>query len=228
MSGMTKTKLLVLGGSGRTGVHVLIQAAKRGHPVRALVRDPAALGARDLPKGVELIQGSPTNIDDIRRAIDGAEAVISVLNNSRASDNPWAKPVSPATFMADAVRDVLAVMGERGIARIVVTSSQGVGDDWARLNPILRTLISLSNIKFAFADHNEVDRLVRASSTNWTLVRAVGLTDKPGAGPTQAAEAGAEKPGMWINRTDLARFLLDAMESDKWIRKTPLVWNAKR
>lgn len=228
MSGMTKTKLLVLGGSGRTGVQVLIQAAKRGHAVRALVRDPAALGALDLPESVELIVGSPTNIDDIRRAMDGAEAVIDVLNNSRASDNPWAKPVSPATFMADAVRNVLAVMGERGIARIVVTSSQGVGDDWPRLNPMLRALISLSNIKLAFADHDEVDRLVRASSTNWTLVRAVGLTDKPAAGPTQAAEAGAEKPGMWLSRSDLARFLLDAVESDEWIRKAPLVWNAKR
>lgn len=225
---MRKTNLLVLGGSGRTGVHVLSQAAKRGHRVRALVRDPAALGALALPKSVELIRGTPMNIDDVRRAIDGAEAVIDVLNNSRASDNPWARPVSPATFMADVIRNVLAVMGERGLARIVVTSSQGVGDDWPRLNPILRALITLSNIKLAFADHDEVDRLIRASSTDWTLVRAVGLTDKPAGGPTRAAEAGAEKPGMWLTRADLARFLLDAVESDDWIRKTPLVWNAKR
>ncbi len=226
MLGMTK--LLVLGGSGRTGAHVLTQAVQRGHHVRALVRSPAALGALDLPKSVELIQGSPANIDDIRSAADGVEAVIDVLNNSRASDNPWAKPVSPATFMADAARDVLTVMGERGIARIVVTSSQGVGDDWARLNPILRTLIRLSNIKLTFADHNAVDRLVRGSNTHWTLVRAVALTDKPAAGPLHAAEAGTEKPGMWINRADLAGFLLGAIESDKWVRKTPLVWNAKR
>ncbi|WP_370684931.1 NAD(P)H-binding protein [Streptomyces sp. MnatMP-M27] len=34
------TDLLVLGGSGSTGVHVLEQAAQRGHRVRALVRDP--------------------------------------------------------------------------------------------------------------------------------------------------------------------------------------------
>ncbi|MFD0655311.1 NmrA family NAD(P)-binding protein [Streptomyces malaysiensis subsp. malaysiensis] len=34
------TDLLVLGGSGSTGVHVLEQPAQRGHRVRALVRDP--------------------------------------------------------------------------------------------------------------------------------------------------------------------------------------------
>jgi uncharacterized protein YbjT (DUF2867 family) len=38
--------VLVLGGSGRTGKHLLTQAAARGHRVRALVRDPGAVTAR--------------------------------------------------------------------------------------------------------------------------------------------------------------------------------------
>ncbi|MGG7308828.1 NAD(P)H-binding protein [Curtobacterium sp. AB451] len=81
--------LLVLGGSGRTGVHVLRQAVARGHRVRALVRNPDTV---DAPADVELIEGTPANIDDIRRAAEGADAVVSALNNSRASDNPWASP----------------------------------------------------------------------------------------------------------------------------------------
>ncbi|NEA69122.1 NAD(P)H-binding protein, partial [Streptomyces sp. SID12488] len=118
--------LLVLGGSGRTGIHVLSNAAARGHRVRALVRDPAAL---DAPAGVELVAGTPAGIDDIRRAAEGAEAVISVLNNARASDNPWARPVSPPHFMTDAARATLAVMAEQGITRFVATSTQGVAED---------------------------------------------------------------------------------------------------
>jgi len=47
--------LLVLGGSGRTGIHVLRQAADRGHRVRALVRNPAAVQA---PPGVEHIEAT--------------------------------------------------------------------------------------------------------------------------------------------------------------------------
>ncbi|MFE6926348.1 NAD(P)H-binding protein [Nocardia sp. NPDC057663] len=66
------TSLLVLGGSGRTGIRVLQQAAARGHCVRALVRNPDAVQA---PPGVELIQGTPANIDDIREAARGADAV---------------------------------------------------------------------------------------------------------------------------------------------------------
>jgi uncharacterized protein YbjT (DUF2867 family) len=216
--------LLILGGTGRTGVHVLNEAAQRGHRVRALVRNPDAVQA---PVGVELIQGTPASIDDIRKAAQGTEGVISALNNSRASDNPWAKPVSPPMFMTDATRNTLTVMKEEGINRIVVTSTMGAGDDWARINPVFKALVKVSNIKAGFDDHHGVDKLLRASDVDWTLARAVALTDKPMSGSPHAAEAGTEKPGTWINRADLARFLLDTLEQDTWIRKAPLVWNAR-
>jgi uncharacterized protein YbjT (DUF2867 family) len=217
--------LLVLGGSGRTGAHVLAHAVRRGHRVRALVRNPDKVQA---PAGVDLIQGTPANLDDIRRAAEGTDAVISALNNARASDNPWAKPVSPPMFMTTATRHTLTAMGEQGIRRIVLTSTQGAGDDWARLNPLVKAFISLSNIKAGFADHTGVDQLVRASSgIDWTLARAVTLTDKPAVGPVRAAEAGTEKPGTWINRADLAQFLVQRIENDAWTRKAPLVWNTR-
>lgn len=218
------SNLLILGGTGRTGIHVLNEAAQRGHRVRALVRNPDTVQA---PAGVELIQGTPASIDDLRKAAQGTEAVITTLNNSRASDNPWAKSVSPPMFMTDATRKTLTVMKEEGIRRIVVTSAQGAGDDWTRINPVFRALIKISNVKASYDDHHGVDQLLRTSDVDWTLVRAVVLADKPMSGPTRAAEAGSEKPGTQINRTDLARFLLDTVEEDIWIRKAPLVWNAR-
>ncbi|RSM89968.1 epimerase [Streptomyces sp. WAC 01325] len=218
------TNLLVLGGSGRTGIHVLEEAAARGHHVRAVVRNPDKVQA---PAGVELIKGTPANIDDLRKAAQGAEAVISVLNNARASDNPWAKPVSPPAFMTNAARSTLAVMGEQGIRRIILASTQGAGDDWAHLNPLMRAFIKGSNLKAGFADHDGVDRTVRASGTDWTLARAVALSDKTAGGPVRAAERGTDKPGMRINRADFAGFLLEAVEKDAWIRQAPLVWNAR-
>jgi uncharacterized protein YbjT (DUF2867 family) len=129
--------------------------------------------------------------------------------------------------MTDAARDVVKVMGEEGINRIVVTSSQGVGDDWQRVSPVMRALVKFSNIKAGFEDHNGVDALIRSTDLGWTLARAVTLTDKPSKGPVRAAEAGSEKPGRWVNRADLAAFLLDAIDERTWIRQAPLVWNAK-
>ena len=218
------TDLLVLGGSGRTGTHVLAQAAARGHRVRALVRNPDTVQA---PAEVELIQGTPADVDDIRKAAQGAEAVISALNNSRASDNPWAKPLSPPMFMTNATRNTLTAMVEQDIRRIVLVSTQGAGDDWARMTPLAKAVVNLSNIKASFTDHHGVDQTVRASDTDWTLARAVALTDKPARGPLRAGEAGSDKPGPWINRADLAGFLLDAIEQGSWIHQAPLVWNTR-
>ncbi len=214
--------LLVLGGSGRTGVHVLRQAVDRGHRVRALVRNPDAV---DAPAGVELIAGTPAEIEHIRRAAEGADAVVSALNNSRASDNPWAKPVSPPTFMTDATRDTLTVMQEHGIRRIVVASTQGAGDSWNTLNPLFKALIKTSGIRHGYADHHGVDALVHASDLDWVLVRSVALTDKTQNAPLRAAHAGAEKPGMSVSRAEVARFLLDNIEDDTWLRQAPVIWN---
>lgn len=217
------TNLLVLGGSGRTGTHVLAQASDRGHRVRALVRNPHTVQA---PPTVELIQGTPTNIDDLRKAAQGTQAVISVLNNARASDNPWSKPISPPRFVTDAARNTLTAMGEQGIRRIVLASTQGAGDDWNRLNPVIKAAIKLSNLKIAFADHDALDHLIRASDTDWTLARAVALSDKTALGLLRV-ETGNAKPGPRVSRADLAGFLLDAVEQSSWIRQAPLIWNAR-
>lgn len=77
-------------------------------------------------------------------------------------------------------------------------------------------------------DHHGVDAVVRASDADWTLVRAVALTDKPSGGPLRAALAGDGKPGTFVSRDGLAAFLLDCVEQDSWIRQTPLAWNASR
>ena len=86
----------------------------------------------------------------------------------------------------------------------------------------------LSNIKAGFEDHTALDQAVRATSgIDWTLARAVALTDKPLSGPVRAAEAGTKKPGARINRADLAQFLVQTIEDDDWIRRAPLVWNTR-
>jgi uncharacterized protein YbjT (DUF2867 family) len=216
------TNLLVLGGTGRTGKHVLAQAVERGHHVRALVRNPSVA----VPTGVELIVGTPSNIDDLRKAAVGTEAVISALNSSRTSDNPWAKPISPPGFLTDVARNVLAVMNELGMRRVVLASAFGTADDWQRLNPLFRAFIQMSNLKAVWDDQSGLDRVVRASSTDWTLPRALMLTDKPVGHEIRAADGPSVKPGSSLYRGDFARFMLEAVEDGKWIGKAPLVWNA--
>ncbi|MFG2827164.1 condensation domain-containing protein [Streptomyces sp. NPDC048434] len=66
--------VLVTGGTGGVGAFVLRELAARGRPVLALARPESAhLVAAE---GVDVIEGDLTDLDGLRKAVDGADAVI--------------------------------------------------------------------------------------------------------------------------------------------------------
>jgi len=68
-------KILVTGGTGFIGGHVVRLLREQGDEVRALVRDPAK--ARELSElGCELISGTLTDVPAIRDGIRGCDAVV--------------------------------------------------------------------------------------------------------------------------------------------------------
>ena len=70
------TRIIVLGGTGYAGRHIVAEAVSRGHAVIALSRsepkDPVADAA--------YIQGSALDIESIAAAFEGADAVVSALS----------------------------------------------------------------------------------------------------------------------------------------------------
>lgn len=123
--------------------------------MRALVRRPEAVKA---PPRVELVKGTPEKLDDLREALKGTEAVIVAHNNSRASDNPWAKQLNSPTFMTDTARNLFAVMREQRVKRVVFVSAVGAGDSWPVVPWFFRAFVRLSNIKIGYADHEASTR----------------------------------------------------------------------
>jgi nucleoside-diphosphate-sugar epimerase len=80
----TDQKVLLLGGTGRTGRRVLAQLASRGVGVRAIVRSSRGVpaGAAGSP-GVELVEASLFSLsdDELRRHLRGCTAVVSCLGH---------------------------------------------------------------------------------------------------------------------------------------------------
>src|SRR5437899_13000327 len=70
-------RLLLLGATGRTGAELLARAARRGHEVSVVVRDPRRLDARQRP--VRLLSGSATDPAVIDDAVGGQDAVLCAL-----------------------------------------------------------------------------------------------------------------------------------------------------
>ena len=212
--------LFLLGGSGRTGGHIIDYALGKGHTLTALVRDPDKLTPR---VGLTVVQGTPTSRSDVNRAIGGADAVIVALNSTRRSDTPWAKPVSPPRLMADSVANATAAMATRGIRRIVVVSAFGVGDSLSTAALPLRWMFTRTNLKHTYADHNLVDKEIRDTDTDWTLLRPAAYNKKPEAGKIAVTDIHGPKPSFAISRAAVAQFAVDVVDKGAYIHEAPII-----
>ena len=225
-------RILLLGASGRTGSLALAEALARNHTITALIRRPDALPPQP---NLTLITGTPLNPSDITKAFaaappsDPIKAVISTLNTARTSDNPWAKPTSPPSLMADSVRNTLAVMREYGVKKMVVLGTNGVGSSRVNSGWFFNWVVDHSNLKLAFDDHYEVQKVLEAEAEKdtefrWVDVRATGLSN----GEKKAVkEFGNEGKGVgwFVSRKSVAGFLLDAVEGSRWDLQTPVISN---
>ncbi|MGY1821969.1 NAD(P)-dependent oxidoreductase [Geodermatophilus sp. SYSU D00079] len=198
------------GGSGRAAVDALVA---RGHEVTAFARRAGAdLGDRG---GVRPVDGDATVAADVERAVRGQDAVVVTLG---ISEHPLRVRLLGAAGTALDVRSrgtaqVVAAMRRHGVRRLVVQSSYGVGETWARL-PLSSRLVLALLLGPQIADHERQERLVRDSGLDWVVVRPVYLTD--GDEPATVSTVGAVEE--WrVSRRAVGAVLADAVEGDGWL-----------
>src|SRR5205807_10631832 len=73
---MSGVLVLVVGGTGKLGSQVVDRLIARGKRVRALVRPTSQTGAL-VAKGVELANGDLLELESLRPALDGVDAVVT-------------------------------------------------------------------------------------------------------------------------------------------------------
>ena len=165
-------KILVLGISGRTGKLVAEEALRRGHNVVGIARDSSKVS---IP-GSEIIRGTPYDYETVKKAIDGCGAVVSALSSFPASQGLFSKVTSPLDLMSVSIGNTVKLMEEKGIKRIVLMTALGVGDSAKEIPWLFRFMMKISNIKYAYIDHDRQEKILENSNLDWTVVRPVMLT----------------------------------------------------
>lgn len=214
-------RILLLGGTGRTGQLVIDEALQRGLQVVALVRRPEALTPTN--PHLTVVAGNPSSASDVANAMKGCDAVISALNNNRVSDAPWAKPVSPPGFMAGVMRNVLTAAHAQGVRRVVLMSAAGAGDSLGDMPWIMRWLVRKTNLSHTYRDHDEQEALLMASGLEWTILRPVGLHDGAPRGALVFSVHQQPKSGMRIARRSVARQLVACLDDHASIATAPVL-----
>ncbi|MFC6952359.1 NAD(P)-dependent oxidoreductase [Halorubellus litoreus] len=112
-------RLAVFGATGRTGRPLVQQAIERGHDVVAFARDPSDLD--DLADAaLTVVRGDAYAGDGVAEAVAGADAVVSVLGQTKAG---------PDDLLTVAGDNVLDAMADAGVSRFVTLVGAGVRED---------------------------------------------------------------------------------------------------
>ena len=209
----TPTKILVLGATGGTGRSIVTQALALGHDVAALVRSPEKAGGL---KGATLIVGDARNETALRQALKGRNAVVSALGTP-------ASPVREVTFLSTATRVLVGAMKAEDVSRLVCITGLGAGDSVGHGGFLFDNVIFPLLLRKVYADKNRQEAIVRDSGLDWTLVRPAILNDKPGRGAIRALTDLSGFHGGAIAREDVARFVLEQLSGDTWLRRSPLI-----
>jgi len=80
-------------------------------------------------------------------------------------------------------------------------------------------VLRLSSLGKSFEDHNQAEGIVRASKTNWTIVRSPGLTDKDEVVPLVDAR-GEWSSFMTVTKKSLAQYLVQTLANNNMDRET--------
>lgn len=209
----TPTKILVVGGTGGTGRLIVAQALARGHEVTALVRSAAK--ARDLA-GAKLVVGDARDETALREALKGQDAVVSALG-------PPASPFREVTLLSVATRALVRAMEAERVVRLVCITGLGAGDSVGHGGFLFDNVIFPLILRTVYDDKNRQEAIIRDSALDWILVRPTVLNDKPARSAIRALSDLTDFHGGVIAREDVARFVLDQLRDDTWLRRSPLI-----
>jgi uncharacterized protein YbjT (DUF2867 family) len=121
--------VLVVGGTGFVGGHVVHALRAEDMPVRLIARRPERQ-ERFQAWGCEVVQGDMTDADSLRRAAEGAEAVVHLV-----ALPPFAKPESIRRVMEQGTRDLVAAAKDASVKRFVLMSALGTSERSKDLSP---------------------------------------------------------------------------------------------
>jgi len=198
--------VLVVGATGSIGRLVVDEVIRRGHAVRALVRNPGK--ARQLPSEAQVVIGDVTRPDTLSGAVGGVDAIVFTLGSDGAGK------VGAENVDYGGVRNVLRALGNR-TARIALMTAIGVTNRTGAYNRATE----------AHDWKRRSERLVRASGLPYTIVRP-GWFDYNAPDQQRLVllqgdkrQAGDSSDGV-VARRQIAEVLVRSLNSDRALRKT--------
>ena len=195
--------IAIIGATSGIGLDTVKQASARGLPVRAFARSADTL---DGMPNVTPIPGDARQINDLKRLLDGADAVIVTLGIRERLAMLWEEE----TLFSESTAHLIELMQQSGPRRLVVVTGFGAGRSKSAMSAIER-MGHRALLGKPYADKDRQEDLIVASDLDWTIARPVILTK----GPKTENYRVLRNPAAWrnglVSRADVAHYLLAAV-----------------
>ncbi|QBA64035.1 NAD(P)-dependent oxidoreductase [Muriicola soli] len=203
-------KLLIIGGTGKTGRQLIKQGLEQGHELTVLARAPDKLKVKH-PK-LHILRGDVLEPETMVESFQGQDAVLSALGHQRF--------FIKTTILSQGTANIITAMKNSGVNRLVCITSLGINDSRYRLG-LYYTLFTVPLILyFYFRDKAKQEKLIMNSELNWTIVRPGQLFN----GKKRTKYRIGFKVGHYIltkfvSRADVAHFMLREVQENNYLKK---------
>jgi putative NADH-flavin reductase len=206
-------KVLIIGATGGTGRQLVEQALAAGHEVTALVRDPEKI--RALHERLRVVQGDILDFNSLDLAVAGQGAVLSSLGTKSV--------FKPVMVFSEGTSNLLRAMTKHGVRRLICITGIGAGDSRGHGGFFYDKIILPIVLKRIYQDKDKQEELIRKSDRDWSIVRPGFLTNGPPKGNYRVLTDLTGVTSGRISRADVAAFMLAQLNSDRYLRQTPLL-----
>jgi len=236
-------KVLVLGGNGATGFHVVEQLLENNVDVKTIVRNSTKLISLDNQKNLEIITASILDMDnaELSEVLDDVEAIVSCLGHNITLKGIWGRP---HRLVTDAIRKVcesIRMIDTGIVTKLVLMNTTACLDVDAQEQFKIAEGITLAIMRFLLPPQRDneqaVNYLKHAIGKNdrnieWIAVRPDTLTNEEEITSYTVHNSPVRSPVFnpgKTSRINVGNFIMDLLSTNeqwkKWRYQMPVIYN---
>ncbi|HDR7783752.1 MULTISPECIES: SDR family oxidoreductase [Bacillus] len=206
-------KIAILGANGKAGKFLVNEALEKGYQVKILTRNSNNMTITN--ENLETIIGDARDFSSIRELLQGCQAVINAVG----------QPKNESYIFSTVTKHILEAMKEFEIKRYILISGGSLDvteDQKGIVNKIGATLFKAFLSKMMQDKYKEL-QTIQGSDVDWTIVRLPFVMEGKSIGNIK--ESLVDMPGIKIQNSDIAPFVIKQINSERYVGKCPFISN---
>lgn len=206
-------RILIIGASRGIGKALLEEALNDEHDVSVLARYPEKIAVSH--NKLLVLQGDVRDPESVIDACRDCDTVCSCVG----------VPITlkPVDLFSTAAANIVAAVRTNPGQKLIAVTGIGAGNSKGHGGFLYDRIFNPLLLKTIYADKDREEEIIKASETDWLIVRPAGLTNGPRTGTYRVVNDLSGITSKRVSRRDVADFILAQTTDPTQFGKTPLL-----